>query len=275
LYNVVGVRFKKAGKIYYFDPLDYEIAVDNYVIVETARGIEYGKVAIAVREVGENDVVLPLKKIVRPAVEGDLEKVAENDLEAQRAFGIGDGKIEEHKLDMKLVDVEYTFDRNKIIFYFTAEGRVDFRNLVKDLASIFRTRIELRQIGVRDEAKMLGGIGPCGRMLCCSTFLGDFEPVSIKMAKDQNLSLNPSKISGLCGRLMCCLKYENDDYEEAKALMPDIGTRVDTPQGPGKVVGLNLLERLLQVSLKDQDHTLEYTLEEIMDSKNKMVHLIK
>jgi len=275
LYKVIGVRFKKAGKIYYFDPLDYEVAVDNYVIVETARGIEYGKVVIAVREVGENDVVLPLKKIVRPAVEGDLEKVAENDLEAQRAFDVGVGKIEEHKLDMKLVDVEYTFDRNKIIFYFTAEGRVDFRNLVKDLASIFRTRIELRQIGVRDEAKMLGGIGPCGRMLCCSTFLGDFEPVSIKMAKDQNLSLNPSKISGLCGRLMCCLKYENDDYEEAKALMPDIGTRVDTPQGPGKVVGLNLLERLLQVSLKDQDHTLEYTLEEIMDSKNKMVHLIK
>ena len=176
---------------------------------------------------------------------------------------------------MKLVDVEYTFDRNKIIFYFTAEGRVDFRNLVKDLASIFRTRIELRQIGVRDEAKMLGGIGPCGRMLCCSTFLGDFEPVSIKMAKDQNLSLNPSKISGLCGRLMCCLKYENDEYEEAKKLMPDIGTRIDTPEGPGKVVGLNLLERILQVRLLEEEHILEYTLEEIMDPKNKMVHLIK
>lgn len=275
MYKVVGVRFKKAGKIYYFDPLNYELNVDDYVIVETARGIEYGKVAIAVREVGENDVVLPLRKIVRPAISGDLEKVAENSQDAKKAFATGVEKIEEHQLDMKLVDVEYTFDRNKVVFYFTAEGRVDFRNLVKDLASIFRTRIELRQIGVRDEAKMLGGIGPCGRMLCCSTFLGDFEPVSIKMAKDQNLSLNPSKISGLCGRLMCCLKYENDDYEEAKTLMPDIGTRVDTPEGPGKVVGLNLLERLLQVSLLDEDHVLEYTLEEIMDPKNKLVHLIK
>ncbi len=199
----------------------------------------------------------------------------ENRLEAERAFSTGVDKIQEHKLEMKLVDVEYTFDRNKIVFYFTAEGRVDFRNLVKDLASIFRTRIELRQIGVRDEAKMLGGIGPCGRMLCCSTFLGDFEPVSIKMAKDQNLSLNPSKISGLCGRLMCCLKYENDDYEEAKALMPDIGTRVQTPEGPGRVVGLNLLERLLQVSLTDQDLVLEYTLEEVMEQQNNMAQLMK
>lgn len=275
LYKVVGVRFKKAGKIYYFDPLDYELKADDYVIVETTRGIEYGKVAIAVREVGENDVVLPLRKIVRPAISGDVEKVAENGKDAVKAFNTGVEKIEEHQLDMKLVDVEYTFDRNKVVFYFTAEGRVDFRNLVKDLASIFRTRIELRQIGVRDEAKMLGGIGPCGRMLCCSTFLGDFEPVSIKMAKDQNLSLNPSKISGLCGRLMCCLKYENDDYEEAKSLMPDIGTKVDTPEGSGRVVGLNLLERILQVSLKEEDQVLEYSLEEIMDPKNKMVHLIK
>lgn len=275
LYKVVGVRFKKAGKIYYFDPLDHLFDEGDYVIVETARGIEYGKVAGHIREVDENDVVLPLKKIIRPAKTEDLEKVEENRLEAERAFSTGVDKIEEHKLDMKLVDVEYTFDRNKIVFYFTAEGRVDFRNLVKDLAAIFRTRIELRQIGVRDEAKMLGGIGPCGRMLCCSTFLGDFEPVSIKMAKDQNLSLNPSKISGLCGRLMCCLKYENDDYEEAKALMPDVGTRVQTPEGPGKVIGLNLLERLLQVSLVDQDHVLEYTLEEIMDSKKTMAQLTK
>lgn len=275
MYKVIGVRFKKAGKIYYFDPLDYELNIDDYVIVETARGVEYGKVAIAMQEVDENDVVLPLKKIIRPAEEDDVDKVEENNQEAQKAFTIGAEKIGEHQLDMKLVDVEYTFDRNKIIFYFTAEGRVDFRNLVKDLASIFRTRIELRQIGVRDEAKMLGGIGPCGRMLCCSTFLGDFEPVSIKMAKDQNLSLNPSKISGLCGRLMCCLKYENDEYEEAKMLMPDIGTQVDTPEGPGKVVGLNLLERLLQVSLLEEDQVLEYTLEEIMDPNNKMMHLIK
>ncbi|MCZ2260553.1 PSP1 domain-containing protein [Sporosarcina sp. G11-34] len=275
MYKVVGVRFKKAGKIYYFDPLDYELEVDNYVIVETARGVEYGKVVISAREVDKNDVVLPLKKVVRPAEIADIERVEENRHEAERAFETGVGKIEEHQLDMKLVDVEYTFDRNKVVFYFTAEGRIDFRNLVKDLASIFRTRIELRQIGVRDEAKMLGGIGPCGRMLCCSTFLGDFEPVSIKMAKDQNLSLNPSKISGLCGRLMCCLKYENDDYEEAKALMPDIGTKIDTPEGTGRVVGLNLLERLLQVSLKEQDLVIEYTLEEIMDPKNNMVHLMK
>ena len=275
MYKVVGVRFKKAGKIYYFDPLDFELNIDEYVIVETARGVEYGKIVIPVREVGENDVVLPLRRVVRPALEGDIEKVDENRQEAEKAFNTGVSKITEHSLEMKLVDVEFTFDRNKIVFYFTAEGRVDFRNLVKDLASIFRTRIELRQIGVRDEAKMLGGIGPCGRMLCCSTFLGDFEPVSIKMAKDQNLSLNPSKISGLCGRLMCCLKYENDDYEEAKKLMPDIGARIDTPEGPGRVVGLNLLERLLQVRLLDEEHVLEYTLEEIMDPKNKMVHLVK
>ncbi|MBE1556201.1 PSP1 domain-containing protein [Sporosarcina limicola] len=275
MYKVVGVRFKKAGKIYYFDPLDYTLIEGEYVIVETARGIEYGKVTSQAREVDENDVVLPLKRIIRPAQTEDLEKVEENVLDAERAFNTGVDKIKEHNLDMKLVDVEYTFDRNKIVFYFTAEGRVDFRNLVKDLASIFRTRIELRQIGVRDEAKMLGGIGPCGRMLCCSTFLGDFEPVSIKMAKDQNLSLNPSKISGLCGRLMCCLKYENDDYEEAKSLMPDVGTRVQTPEGPGKVIGLNLLERLLQVSLTEQDHVLEYTLEEILDPKNNLVQLMK
>ncbi|WP_438314031.1 PSP1 domain-containing protein [Sporosarcina sp. FA9] len=275
MYKVVGVRFKKAGKIYYFDPRDYELEEGNYVIVETARGVEYGKIVICAREVDENDIVLPLKKVVRPATSADLDRVEENNSEAIRAFETGVDKIDEHKLEMKLVDVEYTFDRNKIVFYFTAEGRVDFRNLVKDLASIFRTRIELRQIGVRDEAKMLGGIGPCGRMLCCSTFLGDFEPVSIKMAKDQNLSLNPSKISGLCGRLMCCLKYENDDYEQAKALMPDVGTKVETPEGVGRVVGLNLLERLLQVSLIEQDLVLEYTLEEIMNPENNMAHLIK
>ncbi|MDN4608875.1 PSP1 domain-containing protein [Sporosarcina highlanderae] len=275
MYNVVGVRFKKAGKIYYFDPLDYPLNVGDYVIVETARGIEYGKVAIPVREVDENDVVLPLKKIIRKALVEDQIQVEENQTDAEQAFGKCLEKIREHELEMKLVDVEYTFDRNKIVFYFTAEGRVDFRNLVKDLAAIFRTRIELRQIGVRDEAKMLGGIGPCGRMLCCSTFLGDFEPVSIKMAKDQNLSLNPSKISGLCGRLMCCLKYENDEYEEAKTLMPDIGERVQTPEGPGKVVGLNLLERILQVSLVDQEHVLEYSWEEIESQKNVEAQLTK
>jgi cell fate regulator YaaT (PSP1 superfamily) len=263
LYDVVGVRFKKAGKIYYFDPGDLSIEKDDFLIVETVRGVEYGKAVIARKQVEEHDVVLPLKKVVRIADPKDRMIVEENKQAAKEAYEVCNDKVNEHQLDMKLVDVEYTFDRNKVIFYFTADGRVDFRELVKDLAAIFRTRIELRQIGVRDEAKMLGGIGPCGRMLCCSTFLGDFDPVSIKMAKDQNLSLNPTKISGLCGRLMCCLKYENDEYESAKALLPDLGEVIETPQGRGKVVGLNILERVLQVELKEQDRVLEYTLEEI------------
>jgi len=263
LYDVVGVRFKKAGKIYYFDPGDLSIEKDDFVIVETVRGVEYGKAVIARKQVEEHDVVLPLKKVVRIADPKDKMIVDENKQAAKEAYEVCNEKVNEHQLDMKLVDVEYTFDRNKVIFYFTADGRVDFRELVKDLAAIFRTRIELRQIGVRDEAKMLGGIGPCGRMLCCSTFLGDFDPVSIKMAKDQNLSLNPTKISGLCGRLMCCLKYENDEYETAKALLPDLGEIIETPQGKGKVVGLNILERVLQVELKEQERVLEYTLEEI------------
>jgi cell fate regulator YaaT (PSP1 superfamily) len=205
-----------------------------------------------------------LKKVLRLADTKDRLIVEENKAAAAEAYHICCKKVEEHKLDMKLVDVEYTFDRNKVVFFFTADGRVDFRDLVKDLASIFRTRIELRQIGVRDEAKMLGGIGPCGRMLCCSTFLGDFEPVSIKMAKDQNLSLNPTKISGLCGRLMCCLKYENDEYESAKEMLPDLGEIIKTPNGKGKVVGLNILERVLQIELIEQDRVLEYTLDEIL-----------
>lgn len=265
MYNVIGVRFKKAGKIYYFAPEEQPILKNDYVIVETARGIEYGKAVTDIKQVSENDVVLPLKKVVRLADQKDQLNVEENKQAAEEAYEVCSDKISEHQLDMKLVDVEYTFDRNKIIFYFTADGRVDFRDLVKDLASIFRTRIELRQIGVRDEAKMLGGIGPCGRMLCCSTFLGDFEPVSIKMAKDQNLSLNPTKISGLCGRLMCCLKYENDEYETAKAELPDVGESISTPDGLGKVIGLNILERLIQVDLSGQERTLEYTLEEIMN----------
>ncbi|WP_342433791.1 stage 0 sporulation family protein [Neobacillus sp. FSL H8-0543] len=263
MYDVVGVRFKKAGKIYYFDPGDLSIQKDDFVIVETVRGVEYGKAVVARKQVDDNDVVLPLKKVVRIAEQKDRMIVDENKQAAQEAYDVCNEKVNEHQLDMKLVDVEYTFDRNKIIFYFTADGRVDFRELVKDLAAIFRTRIELRQIGVRDEAKMLGGIGPCGRMLCCSTFLGDFDPVSIKMAKDQNLSLNPTKISGLCGRLMCCLKYENDEYEEAKRLLPDLGEIIVTPQGKGKVVGLNILERLLQVEVKELEQVLEYTLDEI------------
>jgi cell fate regulator YaaT (PSP1 superfamily) len=264
LYDVVGVRFKKAGKIYYFDPGDLSIQKSNFVIVETVRGVEYGQVVIDPKQVDENDVVLPLKKVLRIADQKDRMIVEENRLAAKEAYDVCDEKVSIHQLDMKLVDVEYTFDRNKIIFYFTADGRVDFRELVKDLAAIFRTRIELRQIGVRDEAKMLGGIGPCGRMLCCSTFLGDFEPVSIKMAKDQSLSLNPTKISGLCGRLMCCLKYENDEYEASKKLLPDIGKWVDTPLGSGKVVGLNILERLLQVDIPKQERVLEFTLDEIL-----------
>jgi cell fate regulator YaaT (PSP1 superfamily) len=264
LYDVVGVRFKKAGKIYYFDPGDLSIQKDDFVIVETVRGVEYGKAVVPRKQVEEHDVVLPSKKVVRIADHKDRMIVEENKQAAQEAYDVCNEKVNGHQLDMKLVDVEYTFDRNKIIFYFTADGRVDFRELVKDLASIFRTRIELRQIGVRDEAKMLGGIGPCGRMLCCSTFLGDFDPVSIKMAKDQNLSLNPTKISGLCGRLMCCLKYENDEYEAAKSQLPDIGEMIETPQGRGKVVGLNILERVLQVELKEQDRVLEYTLDEII-----------
>jgi cell fate regulator YaaT (PSP1 superfamily) len=264
LYNVVGVRFKKAGKIYYFDPGDLSIQKDSYVIVETVRGVEYGKVVIGPKQVDENDVVLPLKKVLRIADQKDRLIVEENRAAAKEAYAVCNEKVTTHQLDMKLVDVEYTFDRNKIIFYFTADGRVDFRELVKDLAAIFRTRIELRQIGVRDEAKMLGGIGPCGRMLCCSTFLGDFEPVSIKMAKDQNLSLNPTKISGLCGRLLCCLKYENDEYESAKKALPDLGQVIDTPLGSGKVVGINILGRILQVNIPELDRVVEYTLDEIL-----------
>jgi cell fate regulator YaaT (PSP1 superfamily) len=266
LYDVVGVRFKKAGKIYYFDPGDLSIQKDEFVIVETVRGVEYGRVVTPRKQVGEKDVVLPLKKVVRIADQKDRLIVDENKTAAKEAYDVCSDKVNEHQLDMKLVDVEYTFDRNKVIFYFTADGRVDFRELVKDLASIFRTRIELRQIGVRDEAKMLGGIGPCGRMLCCSTFLGDFDPVSIKMAKDQNLSLNPTKISGLCGRLMCCLKYENDEYESAKEQLPDLGEMIVTPDGTGKVVGLNILERVMQVDIPGQERVLEYTLEEIQEA---------
>lgn len=265
MHRVVGVRFKRAGKIYYFSPGEINIQKDDYVIVETARGIEFGKVVIGPKDVGEDDVVLPLKNVLRIATEKDKLIVEENRLEAEKAFNICVKKIEEHGLEMKLVDVEYTFDRNKVLFYFTADGRIDFRELVKDLAAIFRTRIELRQIGVRDEAKMLGGVGPCGRILCCSTFLGDFEPVSIKMAKDQNLSLNPTKISGLCGRLMCCLKYENDVYETAKKDLPDLNEEMITSYGIGKVVGLNMLEKLVQIEILETGRVIEYTLDELLD----------
>lgn len=213
-YTVVGVRFKQAGKIYYFDPDQYALAVHDHVIVETARGVEYGEVVVGRRVVREQDVVLPLKQVMRAADGRDAETVDENRRKARETVTVFKDKVTLHSLDMKFVDVEYTFDRNKLIFYFTADGRVDFRELVKDLHAVFRVRIELRQIGVRDEAKILGGIGPCGRLLCCSTWMGEFDPVSIRMAKDQSLSLNPTKISGLCGRLMCCLKFENDSYQE-------------------------------------------------------------
>lgn len=269
MYKVIGVRFKKAGKIYYFNPDEFPIEKDQFVIVETSRGIEYGKVVTPIKEVEEDDVVLPLKKMLRIAEEKDKLQVEENKEASRTAFNTCIEKISVHQLEMKLVDVEYTFDRNKVIFYFTAEGRVDFRELVKDLAAIFRTRIELRQIGVRDEAKMLGGIGPCGRVLCCSSFLGDFEPVSIKMAKDQNLSLNPAKISGLCGRLMCCLKYENDQYELAIKELPDLGETAQTSMGKGRVVGLNLLERLVQVDLTESDRVVEFTLDELISHQSK------
>lgn len=265
MYSVVGVRFKKAGKIYYFDPIDLPVDKESSVIVETARGIEYGKVVIGRRMVQESDVVLPLKKVIRIADQTDAQLVEDNKSAAKNAFAICQDKIRDHQLKMKLVDVEYTFDRNKIIFYFTAEGRVDFRELVKDLAGVFRTRIELRQIGVRDEAKMLGGIGPCGRILCCSSFLGDFEPVSIKMAKDQNLSLNPTKISGLCGRLMCCLKYEHDNYESAKDDVPRVGNDVITSLGDGRVVSLNINERTVKVQIYELGKVMELSFDDVAE----------
>ncbi|MDT0174311.1 stage 0 sporulation family protein [Exiguobacterium sp. BRG2] len=262
--EVVGVRFKEAGKIYYFAPGQESLSRGQAVIVETVRGIEYGEVVIADKQMDEEDVVLPLKSILRIADDKDAMIVRENKVAALDAHAVCVEKIREHKLDMKLVDVEYTFDRNKVIFYFTAEGRVDFRELVKDLAAVFRTRIELRQIGVRDEAKLLGGIGPCGRVLCCSSFLGEFEPVSIKMAKDQNLSLNPTKISGVCGRLMCCLKYENDTYEEMRRDLPDYGKRLTVPEGEGRVVGLNILDQVVQIELKDRSRVLTYSMEKLL-----------
>jgi cell fate regulator YaaT (PSP1 superfamily) len=215
--TVVGIRFKKAGKIYYFDPNGSELKPGDFCIVETSRGLEFGAVVSGPKTVAESDVLQPLRQVVRRAEEEDCQKILENRQKEEEAFNTALQKIEEHDLDMKLVDVEFTFDRSKVIFYFTADGRIDFRELVKSLAAIFKTRIELRQIGVRDEAKMIGGLGPCGRVLCCHTFLGDFAPVSIRMAKEQHLSLNPAKISGVCGRLMCCLRYESDAYEPSLA----------------------------------------------------------
>ena len=249
--KVISVRFKENGKSYYFDPAGADIKTGEYVIVETARGVECGEVTMGNSVVDDSEIVKPLKSVIRAATKADLERVRENAEKEKKAFSVCEEKILKHKLDMKLVNVEYTFDGGKILFYFTADGRVDFRELVKDLASVFRTRIELRQIGVRDEAKMLGGFGICGRPFCCKTFLGDFQPVSIKMAKEQGLSLNPVKISGTCGRLMCCLKYEQEAYTDLLKKTPKVGAIVNTPDGKGLVVENNLIARTLKVKLNN------------------------
>lgn len=249
--EVIGVRFKEVGKIYYFDPDSKKLKKGEKVIVETVRGVECGEVALENREISDEEIVKPLKKLIRKATERDLATLEENKKKEASAFETCQRKIAEHKLDMKLVDVEYTFDGGKVLFYFTADGRVDFRELVKDLASVFRTRIELRQIGVRDEAKMVGGLGICGRPFCCRSFLGDFQPVSIKMAKEQGLSLNPTKISGTCGRLMCCLKYEQNAYEHLLKITPKPGAIVETVEGVGTVVDFSLLTGTLKVKLNN------------------------
>ena len=247
--EVIGVRFKEVGKVYYFDPLDNKLNTGDMVIVETARGLECGEVATPNKIIPDEKIKQPLKPLIRIATEKDLNHLAENKIREKDAYKICEQKIANHKLEMKLVNVEYTFDNSKIIFYFTADGRVDFRALVKDLASVFRTRIELRQIGVRDEAKMLGGLGICGRPFCCNRFMGEFQPVSIKMAKEQGLSLSPVKISGTCGRLMCCLKYEQEAYADLLKHTPKIGAIVKTPEGKGLVVENNLIARTLKVKL--------------------------
>lgn len=254
---VVGVRFKKAGKIYYFGPNGIDLTEEDHVIVETARGVEYGDVVIPPKMVPDEDIVPPLKCVIRKADAEDDQRVIDNKAKEQEAFSVCEQKILAHNLPMKLIDVELTFDNSKLIFYFTADGRIDFRELVKDLAAVFKTRIELRQIGVRDEAKMLGGLGPCGLTLCCSTFLGDFHPVSIKMAKEQDLSLNPTKISGLCGRLMCCLKYEEDFYEDARRQMPRIGKEIMTPDGRATVLETNILRQKVKVKMILADDTVD------------------
>ena len=252
--KIVGIRFRNVGKIYYYDPKNYKMQIGDHVIVETARGIEFGRVVLGPKEVGENEVVHPLKEVLRVATEADEEREKQNRLKEKDAFKICQKKIREHGLEMKLIDAEYTFENNKVLFYFTADGRIDFRQLVKDLASIFKTRIELRQIGVRDETKILGGIGICGRCLCCHTYLSEFAPVSIRMAKEQNLSLNQTKISGVCGRLMCCLKNEQETYEELNRRLPGIGDTVTTPDGiQGNVQSVNVLRQLVKVVVEIGD----------------------
>lgn len=264
--KIVGIRFRTAGKIYYFDPLDFELETAMHVIVETARGIEMGTVLIPPKEVEDDKVVSTLKPVIRIATDEDEKIISKNKDKEKEAFAICKEKIIKHGLEMKLVDAEYTFDNNKLLFYFTADGRIDFRDLVKDLAAVFRTRIELRQIGVRDETKMMGGIGICGRALCCSSYLSDFVPVSIKMAKEQNLSLNPTKISGVCGRLMCCLKYEQDTYEYLNSRLPAVGEKVNTPEGiVGEVKSISVLRQLVKVIIDngDEKELREYTVDEL------------
>ena len=255
--SVIGVRFSEVGKIYYFDPGSLEIELNDKVVVETVRGMEFGEVVLAPRELTEKEIARPLKKVLRKADEKDFKKLEKNRKKEQEARDICVEKINKHNMQMKLIDVEYTFDGSKIVFYFTAEGRVDFRELVKDLASIFKTRIELRQIGVRDEAKKVGGLGPCGRPCCCSAFLGDFQPVSIKMAKEQSLSLSPTKISGLCGRLMCCLSYEYEHYHKMRKKLPRIGTTVKTCDGMAEVMDTNALTEKVRARRTLPDGTSE------------------
>ena len=265
--KVIGVRFRTAGKIYFFDPVQFDVKRGDHVIVETARGVEYGTVVCDPKEVEEDKVIQPLKPVLRVATEKDDEQEKSNKVKEREAFKICLEKIKKHELDMKLIDAEYTFDNNKVLFYFTADGRIDFRELVKDLAAVFKTRIELRQIGVRDETKILGGIGSCGRPLCCHTHLSEFVPVSIKMAKEQNLSLNPTKISGVCGRLMCCLKNEQETYEELNSRLPNLGDFVTTPDGlKGEVHSLSVLRQLVKVVVNldnDEKEIREYKVGEL------------
>lgn len=265
--KIVGVRFRNAGKVYYFDPKGYKIGAGDHVIVETARGVEYGTVIGGIREVTDDKVVQPLKAVIRVATQEDDARAQKNRAREKEAMRICNEKIRKHKLDMKLIDAEYTFDNNKVLFYFTADGRIDFRELVKDLAAVFKMRIELRQIGVRDETKILGGIGICGRVLCCNSFLSEFAPVSIKMAKEQNLSLNPTKISGVCGRLMCCLTNEEETYEELNSHLPANGDHVTTPEGlRGDVQSVNVLRQLVKVVVtldNDEKEIREYPAAEL------------
>lgn len=276
--KVIGVRFRTAGKIYYFSPQEFLIKRGDHVIVETARGIEFGTVVMPPTEVDDDKVVQPLKPVLRMAAEKDMEQEAANRKKEKEAFRICLEKIKKHKLEMKLIDAEYTFDNNKVLFYFTADGRIDFRELVKDLAAVFKTRIELRQIGVRDETKIVGGIGICGRPLCCHTYLAEFAPVSIKMAKEQNLSLNPTKISGVCGRLMCCLNNEEEIYEELNRKLPNVGDHVTTEDGQrGEVQSVNILRQLVKVLVENNDEKelKEYKVEQLRFKKrhkNKKDH---